>query len=55
MHALDQTTRSTGQATFNVWARELAETAYRTFTYALPGSKRKRMYWKMSIDLSIRS
>lgn len=49
----DQTTRSTGQATFNVWARELAETAYRAFTYdVLSGSKRKRMYWKMSIDLS---
>ena len=52
MHALDQTTRSTGQPTFNVWAQELAESAHRTFTYVPPGSKRKRMYWKVSIDLS---
>jgi hypothetical protein len=33
MHALDQLTRSTGKPQFNVWARELAETAYHAFTY----------------------
>jgi hypothetical protein len=33
MHALDQVTRSTGQAHFNLWARELASTAYHAFAY----------------------
>src|SRR6266536_2113486 len=31
MHALDQVARQTGQARFNLWARELAQTAYRAF------------------------
>ena len=53
MQALDQVTRATGQPQFNRWARELADSAYRAFSYrpfaaAGPG----RMYWKMSIDLS---
>jgi hypothetical protein len=53
MHALDQVTRTTGQGRFNLWARELAETAYRAFTYPSPGDGRpRRMVWKMSIDLS---
>jgi hypothetical protein len=51
MTALDRVARATGQATFNVWARELAETAHRAFTHALPG-RASRMYWKCSIDLS---
>jgi hypothetical protein len=51
MHALDQAARATGQPAFNRWARELAETAHATFTDASPGAGR-RMYWKMSIDLS---
>jgi hypothetical protein len=51
MHALDQATRSTGQPVFNVWARELAQTAHRAFVYPISGGGR-RMYWKMSIDLS---
>lgn len=51
MHALDQTARATGQPLFNTWACELAETAHRAFTYAPHGGGR-RMYWKMSIDLS---
>jgi hypothetical protein len=50
MHALDQLARSTGQAKFNVWARELAHTAHHAFTYGPPGNK--RMIWKLSIDLS---
>jgi hypothetical protein len=50
MHALDQTARSTGEARYNLWARELAETAYRAFTY-FPPADRPRMYWKMSIGL----
>jgi len=52
MHALDLTTRHTGRPTFNLWARELAETAHAAFTYDPPGSGPKRMYWKMSTDLS---
>jgi hypothetical protein len=34
------------------WARELAAAAFAAFTYVLPDSDRRRMYWKMSIDLS---
>jgi hypothetical protein len=54
MHALDQVARSTRQARFNVWARELAEVAFRAFTYVPGGvfSGGRRMYWKMSVDLS---
>lgn len=52
MHALDQVTRATGQPLFNRWGRELAQRAHRAFTYAhRPGAPR-RMYWKLSIDLS---
>ncbi len=51
-HALDQTTRSTGRPTYTAWARQLAKTAYGAFTYATPWSVDRRMYWKMSIDLS---
>ena len=53
MHALDQATRVTGQPMFNLWARELAATACSAFTYLPPGDgTSRRMYWKMSIDLS---
>jgi hypothetical protein len=52
MHALDQVTRSTGQPLFNRWARELAHAAHRAFTYAPRRGGPKRMYWKLSIDLS---
>lgn len=50
MHALDQTARATGQVRFNLWARELAETAHRAFSYGGPGNR--RMVWKMSVDLA---
>ncbi len=52
MHALDQVARATGKPLFNAWARELAATAHRAFAYAAPGGASRRMYWKMSIDLS---
>ncbi len=52
MHALDQTTRATGDARFNRWARELAVTAHGAFVHTVPGTPAKRMHWKMSIDLS---
>ncbi len=52
MHALDQTARCTGQALFNLWARELARSAHRAFAYRSPRGGPKCMYWKLSIDLS---
>jgi hypothetical protein len=52
MHALDQITRWTGQTIFTAWARELAHAAHRAFTYAPHPHAHKRMYWKLSIDLS---
>ncbi len=52
MHALDQAARASGRPEFNVWARELAASAHGAFTY-LPGrGGARRMYWKMSVDLS---
>ncbi|HWC73780.1 MAG TPA: hypothetical protein VG454_07565 [Gemmatimonadales bacterium] len=51
MHALDQTARVTGDLWYNCWARELADRAHRAFVYELLDHSR-RMYWKMSIDLS---
>jgi hypothetical protein len=50
MHALDQVARVTREPRYNVWARELMETAFRAFTYM--SSVGRRMYWKMSVDLS---
>jgi hypothetical protein len=52
MHALDQTTRWTGRSEFAVWALALAQTAYSAFTYTPHPSGERRMFWKMSIDLS---
>jgi hypothetical protein len=55
MHALDQVARTTRQPMYRLWARELAATAHRAFTYGRPedcAPGRRRMYWKMSIDLS---
>jgi len=52
MQALDLVARSTRQPRFNLWARELAETAHAAFAYRPPGAGPRRMYWKMSIDLS---
>ncbi len=50
MHALDQVARATHQLRFHLWARELAQVAYRAFTS--PGGDQPRMVWKMSIDLT---
>jgi hypothetical protein len=53
MHALDQVARRTGEARFNVWALELAETAHAAFTVDVGGrGGGRRMVWKMSTDLS---
>ena len=52
MHALNCMSHVTGNPVFTIWAIELAHTAHAKFTY-LPGDQsRKRMYWKMSIDLT---
>ena len=52
MHALDQLARRTANADAGRWARELAQSAHRAFTYSpIPGGP-QRMYWKMRIDLS---
>jgi len=52
MHALDQVAHATGQPRFNLWARELAKTAFDAFTYLLSPAGPRRMVWKMSIDLT---
>jgi hypothetical protein len=52
MHALNCVSRVTGDATYNRWAIQLAKIAHARFTYAPSSGGQKRMYWKMSIDLS---
>jgi len=52
MHALNRLSRITGCATYNIWAIELAKTAHAGFTYDLSPGGFKRIFWKMSIDLS---
>ena len=53
MHALDQITRATGRARYNVWARELAGSAFDAFTYPSSSDNEPlRMVWKKSIDLT---
>ena len=52
MHALNRVSRTTGDPTPLGWAMELAKTAHARFTYAPPAGGPKRMFWKMSIDLT---
>jgi hypothetical protein len=52
MHALNRVSRVTGDPIYNRWGAELAKTAHASFTYIPSFGRRKRMYWKMSIDLS---
>jgi len=52
MHALNRVTKVTGDSTYNRWAMELAKTAHIKFVSAPSSDSHKRMYWKMSIDLS---
>ena len=52
MHALDRVTRVTADFTYNRWAIELAKTVHMKIVHAPPSGGRKRIYWKMSIDLS---
>ena len=52
MHALNRVSRVTGDPGYNAWAIELAKTAHARFTYDSPRGGGKRMYWKMSINLT---
>lgn len=52
MHALHQVSALTDDPIHNLWACELARTANRAFVYRLSLGATKRMYWKMSIDLT---
>ncbi|WP_292409637.1 MULTISPECIES: hypothetical protein [unclassified Methanoculleus] len=52
MHALNRVRRVTGDPAYTRWAAELAKTAHAAFTYVPASGGGKRMYWKMSIDLS---
>ncbi|MDI6718228.1 MAG: hypothetical protein QMD46_01265 [Methanomicrobiales archaeon] len=52
MHALGRTARVFEDPTYIRWALELARTTHAAFVYAPPAGGRKRMYWKMSIDLT---
>jgi hypothetical protein len=52
MHALHQVSRVTGDPRHNRSAMELAKTAHAKFTYTPRSGGPKRMFWKMSIDLS---
>lgn len=52
MHALDQVSRATRDPRYNLWARELAAVAHRSFVCDPAGPGGRRMVWKMSTDLS---
>jgi hypothetical protein len=52
IHALICVSRITGDTAYLTWAMELAKTSHARFIYLLSSGGRKRMYWKMSIDLS---
>ena len=52
MHALNKTSIVTGNKKYTIWAMELAKTAHKHFTYLPNQGIRRKMYWKMSIDLT---
>lgn len=52
MHALNRVSRITTDPTYNAWAIELAQTAHAAFTYVPSSGGRKRMCWRMSVDLT---
>ncbi len=52
MHALACASRVSGDPKYSRWAVELAGAAHAHFTYTPVSGGKKRMYWKMSIDLS---
>jgi hypothetical protein len=52
MHALSRASCVTSDPRYAQWAVELAQIAHAAFTYIPVPGGRKRMFWKMSIDLS---
>ena len=52
MHALARASAVTAEPTYVRWSMELAKTAHAAFAYLPVAGHAKRMYWKMSIDLS---
>ena len=52
IHALCSVSRVTGDPIYLGWGIELAHTAHVRFTYLPPTGSRKRMFWKMSTDLT---
>jgi len=52
MHALHRVSRVTGEESYLRWAIELARAAHAGFAYAPTPGGGKRLYWKMSCDLS---
>jgi hypothetical protein len=52
MHALNQVSQVTKDVKYLRWAIELAQTVHAGFTYLPRPGGRKRMYWKMSTDLT---
>ncbi|MDD1701228.1 MAG: hypothetical protein LUQ04_10635, partial [Methanoregula sp.] len=52
MHALNRVSHVVGNPVYALWAIELAHTAHTKFTYLPKDGGRKRMFWKMSIDLT---
>ncbi len=52
MHALTRVAQVTGDSKYAMWAVELAKAVHAKFVYSPPSGGPKRMYWKMSIDLS---
>ncbi|MDD1667445.1 MAG: hypothetical protein LUO96_03155 [Methanomicrobiales archaeon] len=52
MHSLLKANHATGDPRYLRWALELAGTAHARFTYTSWQGGGKRMYWKMSTDLS---
>lgn len=52
MNALDQLARTTREARYNRWARELAAVAYGAFRLEGRDGGPPRLTWKMSIDLT---
>ena len=52
MHALNRVSGIADDPTYRRWAVELAQVAHDRFTYTPASGDKRRMYWKMSIDLS---
>ncbi|MBW2467126.1 MAG: hypothetical protein JRF02_07485, partial [Deltaproteobacteria bacterium] len=51
MHTLCCVSRTVDNPVYSTWAKELAVQAHKRFSYSA-GPSTKRLYWKMSIDLS---